>query len=40
MAKTMCKSKKEKTFKNPKYQCKKCDALVKEKKQVCKPVKI
>jgi len=40
MSKMMCKSKKEKENKNPKYRCKKCDALVKEKKKVCKPEKI
>ncbi len=39
MSKTMCEKckKGEKDTNEPKYKCKKCGALVKKEKQVCKP---
>ncbi|MDY0342225.1 MAG: hypothetical protein RBR28_01540 [Lentimicrobium sp.] len=41
MSKTMCeKGKKgESNTKSPEFECKKCGALVKKEKQVCKPRK-
>jgi len=42
MGKTMCeKGKKgEKDTKDPQFRCKRCGALVKKEKQVCKPKEI
>jgi hypothetical protein len=42
MSKTMCeKGKKgEQDCENPRFKCKKCGALVKKEKQVCKPKEI
>jgi hypothetical protein len=39
MSKTMCEKgeKGEQDSKNPKFKCKKCGALTKKEKQVCKP---
>jgi len=40
MGKTACKKKHFKDNEHPKYQCKKCGALVKKEDKVCKPKKI
>jgi len=40
MSKTACKKKNFKDKENPKFQCKKCGALVKKKDKVCKSKKI
>ena len=39
MSKHMCEKgqKDEKDVENPRYKCKKCSALAKKEKQVCKP---
>lgn len=40
MGKAACKKKTFENSDNPKYYCKKCNALVKKKDKVCKPKKI
>jgi hypothetical protein len=40
MGKHACKKKEPEEVENPKYQCKKCGALVKKEDKVCKPVKL
>jgi len=40
MGKTACNKKDFTDKKNPKYQCKKCGALVNKEEKVCKPQKI
>lgn len=39
MGKAACKKKDFKDNENPKFQCKKCGALVKKEEKVCKPQK-
>ncbi len=40
MSKKLCKTKKNQKGKNPAFECKKCDALAKKKKHLCKPQKL
>ncbi len=40
MGKNACKKKEFENSPNPKYQCKKCGALVKKEDNVCKPEKL
>ena len=40
MGKNACKKKEFENSGNPKYQCKKCGALVKKEDNVCKPEKL
>jgi hypothetical protein len=39
MGKQACKKKDFENSGQPKYQCKKCGAMVKKEEKVCKPVK-
>ncbi len=40
MGKSACKKNEPKNVENPKYECKKCGALVKKEENVCKPQKL
>ncbi len=40
MGKNACKKKEFENSAHPKYQCKKCGALVKKEDNVCKPEKL
>jgi hypothetical protein len=39
MSKTVCKKKKKKEVPDPKFSCKKCNAIATKKKDLCKPKK-